>query len=86
MTTFFCIGSGTVKDYIDRGIAALNELREKYIYFPGYVETLTIAEEIQSLCGFAKCIGFIDVYMEKTITLGKDVTLLLLKSFVTTVV
>jgi hypothetical protein len=60
ISSFFGIGAGTVSLYIGRTTDAIVLLRDEYMYWPNHNESLSIAAEVKSMCGFSNCIGFID--------------------------
>ncbi|ETV63705.1 hypothetical protein H257_19364 [Aphanomyces astaci] len=60
LASFFGIGAGTVSLFIRRVTDAVVLLRDQFIGWPNRDESLAIAGEIQSMCGFSNCVGFID--------------------------
>jgi hypothetical protein len=60
MASFFGIGAGTISSYIARVTDAVVRLRDQFILWPNHAEACDIAMEVNTMCGFAGCVGFID--------------------------
>ena len=59
VSSYFCIGKGSVKNYVRRVVRALSEIKDEVIYWPNELERKDMRKRLGAY-GFRHCVGIID--------------------------